>query len=781
MIENRELKKCYKDIQEEIKSILVSEEDGGSPEQLFTEFVLSALAENGETENYRVTYDEKVSKRGVEHKVNGYALYENYESLDLFVTLYNHEKNIKKVSKTQAEKALDRLVKFFRNAVSRNYVHEIEESSEIFDLAQTLAKAKAVKEFLVRVNVFLLTNGEVTSKIKSSSKIEGFPFYYRVVDIHYLFNLLEKSGVPIELDFAANNIEIPCISNFIENKDYQSHLAIIPGTALAEIYEQYGPRLLEQNIRSFLQFTGKINKGIRQTIIAEPHMFFAFNNGITATAEEVRLTEPYGNKGKAIAYVKDFQIVNGGQTTASIYHTWKKNKADISKVFVPIKLTIINDRENFSEIVGQIAEHANTQNKVSASDLSSNRENLVTLEKLSRSLWVPPKPEEMHQTRWFFERTRGQYKNEKARFATTPARKKQFEKQNPKNQMFTKELLAKYINSWKECYQDGRLVIGPFTVVRGSQKNYAQFLNYNFTDKPDHIFFEDAVALAILFKSAEKIYGVKPNSIGDMRYITVPYSIAWLSYKTNYSLNLYGIWKKQEISTELRDKLREIMMNIEDCIKKNAPGSLYGEWAKKEECWLQIKHQNFGISLHELSDDCDSDSYVNRRKLTKEDTEKAEIRTSLERLKSIHPNTWKKIEEWGKETEKISQYQRDMANTIGNRIKARKELSETERKQGEKILDIADKNPHLYLDMEQFFLEDESEMIAGIDITTTLVKAVVKWDENNRKLKPQERRFMEYLSSGRLNMTGKNKYIAARLFKKAQNCGFCEISIAVEA
>ena len=150
MIENRELKNCYKDIQEEIKSILVSEEDGGSPEQLFTEFVLSALVENGETENYRVTYDEKISKRGVEHKVNGYALYENYESLDLFVTIYNHEKNIKKVSKTQAEKALDRLVKFFRNAVSRNYVHEIEESSEIFDLAQTLAKAKAVKEFLVR-------------------------------------------------------------------------------------------------------------------------------------------------------------------------------------------------------------------------------------------------------------------------------------------------------------------------------------------------------------------------------------------------------------------------------------------------------------------------------------------------------------------------------------------------------------------------------------------------------------------------------------------------------
>ena len=777
MIENKELKKCHKDIQEEIKSALISEEEGGTPEQLFTEYALSALAENGETENYRVTYDEKISKRGVEHKINGYALYENYESLDLFVSIYNHEKEIKTVSKADLEKAMARLVKFFRNAVSRNYVHEIEESSEIFDLAQTLANAQEIKDFLVRVNVFLLTNGEVKSKIRISSKIEGFPVFFRVIDIHYLCNLAKTSGVPIELDFAGSGVVIPCISNLKKNEDYQSYLAIFPGSALVDIYEQYGPRLLEQNVRSFLQFTGKINKGIRQTIIQEPQMFLAFNNGITATAEHVHLIDLPGNKGKAIGCVKDFQIVNGGQTTASIYHTCKKGKADPSKIFIPLKLTIINDRENFSEIVGRIAEYANTQNKVSASDLSSNRENLVTLEKLSRTLWAPPKPGEMHQTRWFFERTRGQYRNEKSRFATTPSRKKQFEKQNPKGQMFTKELLAKYINSWKEGYHNGRLVIGPHTVVRGSQKNYALFLNYNFTDKPDHIFLEDAVAQAILFKSAEKIYGVKPNSIGDMRYIAVPYSIAWLGYKTENSLNLYKIWKNQEISSDLSRKLREIMLKTEEYIKKNAPGSLYGEWAKKEECWLQIRQQNFDVSLHEISDDLETSSYASRRKLKKEDTIKAETQTSLDRLKLVHPKTWKKIEQWGKETGKLTQFQRDMANTIGSRLRAQKELTETERKQGEKILDIADKNPQLFLDMEDFFLEDESEVIAGTNITLDLVWRIVEWNKNNRLLKPQEHRFLEYLASLKLNMEGKNKYIAACLLKKAKKQGFNETLI----
>lgn len=163
-----------------------------------------------------------------------------------------------------------------------------------------------------------------------------------------------------------------------------------PSIALADIYEQYGARLLEQNVRSFLQFTGKINKGIRNTILKEPHMFMAFNNGIAATAEEITITDLPNNQGKTIAKVKDFQIVNGGQTTASIYHTWKKDKVDISNVFVPVKLTIVKNRDNFSEIVGRIAEYANTQNKVSASDLSSNKENHVIIEKLSRTIWAPP-------------------------------------------------------------------------------------------------------------------------------------------------------------------------------------------------------------------------------------------------------------------------------------------------------------------------------------------------------------------------------------------------------
>lgn len=772
-MENKELQKFYIDLQEEINSSLISEEEGTNPEQIFTELVLSYLSEAGETENYRVCFDEKISKRGVEHKINGYSLYENYETLDLFVTIYNGDSTIQSIQKGDANKTIERAVKFFRNAIYKDYVNEIEESSEIFDLAQTLANVPEVKEYLTRVNIFLLTNGEVKSDVKISDTIAGYTIFYRIIDINYLFNLSDKSRVPIEIDFEQAGYKVPCIVNEIENTEYQSWLAIIPGIALADIYEQYGARLLEQNVRSFLQFTGKINKGIRNTILKEPHMFMAFNNGIAATAEEITITDLPNNQGKTIAKVKDFQIVNGGQTTASIYHTWKKDKVDISNVFVPVKLTIVKNRDNFSEIVGRIAEYANTQNKVSASDLSSNKENHVIIEKLSRTIWAPPIHGETIQTRWFYERSRGQYKNERVRFGITPSKRKQFDKQNPRSQMFTKESLAKFINSYKEVYNGKKLVIGPHVVVRGSQKNYAQFLNYNFNFKPDNIWFEDAIAKAILFSSAEKIYGVKPNAIGDMRYITVPYSIAWLGYRLNYKLDLYKIWKNQSLSENLKSKLYEVMSKVEEYIKTNAPGSLYGEWAKKEECWIAIKNESFEINLENLKSDLEDESIEKRKKLSEDETQKVEIEASLNRLKSIHPKTWKKIEEWGRETKNLTQYQCDMAFTLRNKIKNNRTISDVERSQGETILNIvAEINPELFFDMEDFFEEDNSKKVEEVEITLDLIERIVLWDKKNKRLDAYKYRFMVDLLEGRKALTDRNKYLARLNLKTVEKYGF---------
>lgn len=772
-MENKELQKFYIDLQEEINSTLVTEEEGANPEQIFTELALSYLADAGETENCQVCFDEKVSKRGIEHKINGYSLYENYETLDLFVTVYNADPIVQGVTKGDVEKTTERAIKFFRNAIYKDYVNEIEESAEIFDLAQTLAHVPEVKEYLTRVNIFLITNGEVKAEAKISDTIAGYTVFYRIIDLNYLFNLSSKSRVPIVINFEQSGHKVPCIVNETENTEYQSWLAIIPGIALADIYEQYGARLLEQNVRSFLQFTGKINKGIRNTILKEQHMFMAFNNGIAATAEEVSITDLPNNQGKAIAQVKDFQIVNGGQTTASIYHTWKKDRVDISHVFVPVKLTIVKNRENFSEIVSRIAEYANTQNKVSAADLSSNKENHVLIEKLSRTIWAPPLKGETTQTRWFFERSRGQYKNERVRFGITPSKRKQFDKQNPRDKMFTKELLAKFINSYEEIYNGKKLVVGPHIVVRGSQKNYVQFLNYNFSFKPDNIWFEDAIAKAILFSSAEKVYGVKPNAIGDMRYITVPYSIAWLGFRLNYELDLYKIWKQQSLSETLRSKLYEVMSRIEQYIKANAPGSLYGEWAKKEDCWMAIKNESFNIDLDSLKGELQNRSSEKRRKLSEDDTQNAEIEASLSRLKSIHFKTWRKIEDWGRETKNLTQYQYEMASTLSSKIRNDRVISDIERNQGETVLNlVAEVNPELFYDMDDFFVEDQTKKPEEVEITLELVERIVKWDKKNKRLDPYKYRFMVELMEGQKPLSDRNKFLARLNLKTAEKFGF---------
>jgi hypothetical protein len=772
--EHIELQKFYTSLQEDIKSLSITQEEGTTPEQTFTDLTLSMLSESGETENYRLGYDEKVSKRGIEHKINAYALSENYETLDLFISLFNGTETIQVVSKTDADKAIDRLLKFFKYAIYKDYASEVETSSEIFDLAHTIANSPEVKEFLTRVNIFLLTDGEVKSEFKTSEKIAGCTIYYRVIDINYLFNLSEKSRIPIEINFEANNAVLPCIIANSHNEEYQSYLSIIPGEVLAKIYEQFGSRLLEQNVRSFLQFSGKINKGIRKTIIEEPHMFLAFNNGIAATADEVQIIDLPNGQGQAIGSVKDFQIVNGGQTTASIYHTWKKDKAIISSISVPLKLSVVKKKDKFSDIVGRISEYANTQNKVSVVDLSSNKPSHIELEKISRNIWAPPKKGDTQQTTWFYERARGQYKNAILKYGFTPSKKKAFELKNPKSQVFTKEDLAKYVNCWQEVYDERKLVIGPHIVVRGNQKNYVQFMNFNFDKKPENIFFEDTIAKAILFRAAEKIYGVKPNAIGDMRYITVPYSIAWLGYKLNYKLDLYKIWKNQAVSEHIKSLLFKVMQEIESFIKNNAPGSLYGEYAKREECWNSVKERNFDFDFSIIKDDLESSSSATkRRRVSDDDLAKAEFEASISRIKSVPYQIWRDIEHWGQTNKNLTRYQCDIANTISNRLRSNRELTPIEISNAHKILDIVvEEAPEVFYKLDEIDESADNKHHQKSEIDIEVIKDIVAWDKKNKRLKDYEYKFMSNLAEGRTPLTERNLFIAGLNLEKIKKQGY---------
>ena len=772
--ENSELNRFYQNTLQEIKNLQVSRDEGGSLEELFTEWAVDLLAEAGETENVRVAYDEKALGTKNQHKINAYSISDNYETIDLFITIFKGTDNPAKVLKEEIDTSSKRIANFFRKGIYKDYVNEIEESSPIFDFAHTLSNSLEIKSGLVRVNAIILTDGLYTGTVPSSIDIHGYPFFFRTIDIEYLYNVSEKSHIPIEIDFEKEGYDVPCIESSTINEAYQSYLAIIPGVALATMYERFGSRLLEQNVRSFLQFTGKINKGIRATILNEPHMFLAFNNGLAATAEEIEIENLHG--GKFIRKIKDFQIVNGGQTTASIFHTFKKDKADISGINVQVKFSVIKNKTNFSEIVSRISEYANTQNIDSLSDLSSNRPYHITMEKLSRNLVTPHIPGKTNQTKWFYERARGQYKNARIKDGFTKTRQKAFDLMNPRNQLFTKEELAKYQNTYQEVFEGKKLVIGPHIVVRGGQKNYVQFINYNEVKNPDNIYFEDTVAKAIIFRSAEKIYGVKPYAIGDMRYITVPYAIAYLGYLTNYKLDLYKIWKNQSISEQLSNLLYDLMVNIEGYIKKNAPGSLYGEWAKKEECWFSLKNSGIKIDPELLRDDlANSKNPTIRRKISDNDSDNQQIQEDFEKIKSIPHKVWDKIEQWGLVSEKLTQQQRNTALTIAGRVRNKSNISDYERITGLKIIDIViDNAPEILFEIDDIKNEDIKKNDQTINITLELIKKMVEWDRKNKKLKDHHFIFMDNVVKGKYPLNERSKSFAIISYNHIKRYGFTE-------
>jgi hypothetical protein len=768
-----EINNYYSSLLQDIRSMQDTSEEGASQEQLFTQIALDMLSEAGETENAYIAYDEKDLGTKNQHKINAYAISDNYETVDLFISIYKGDNTIQSIPKDIIEQATKRISNFFRKSIYNDYANDVEESSPIFEFAHTLANYAELKENLVRVNATIITNGEYKGDFPNPQEICGYKLFYRILDVNYLFGISEKSRMPIEIDFKADNTQVPCLVSQTVNNDYQAYIAILPGQGLANLYERFGARLLEQNVRSFLQFNGKINKGIRETIKDKPHMFLAYNNGIAATADYIELDET----NHYITKIRNLQIVNGGQTTASIYHTWKKDKADISNIFVQVKLSVIKKEEEFSSIVSRISQYANTQNKVNDADFSANNPFLIEFEKLSRYILSPITDESNIQTNWFFERARGQYKNIRLKDGFTKARLNQFDLKYPKKQMFTKVELAKYVNSYKEIFEGKKLVIGPHIVVRGNEKNYAQFIDNNIQLKINNVYFEDTIAKIIIFKTAEKLYGVKPNNIGEMRNAVVPYAIALTGFLTNYELDLYKIWKNQKLSETLQTFLYNLMKQINDFIIKNSPSSHYIEWAKKEDCWNTVKQHAWKININDIKNDLIDKSTASKRYVI-EDSEDEELQKKyqFEIINSIPFELWKEIESWGKQSGFLTINQQSTAFEIAYKIKNKKQISDSERIKAFTIFEIVCNNNiellHKADEIETESLVSNTNSTEQISITLDLISKIVKWDKTNKRLKPFEFQFMYNLMEGKKELSEYNKKIAYYNYLKVKKFGF---------
>ena len=353
-------------------------------EGLFTDLMLEYLADAGEIDDREICSHQA---RGI--KVNGYAFFNDNEALDLFVSHYTGEYPPVRVARSDLQKQLKRIRTFFDKAISRNYSN-LEESSPAFDLADRICQ---LRDRLSLVRLFVLTDGiagidaiedEICGTYRISSHVWDIERLHRLVSSDYRPD-------PIEIDMVNEfGTALPCLPMPKEKPVYSTYSCVISADILADLYDRFNTRLLERNVRAYLQMRGNINKGIRDTITNQPHMFLAYNNGISATAEEVELVDIHDGM-KGISRIRDFQIVNGGQTTASIYHTRTKDKQDVSEVFIQVKLTVLKNPNDIDYIVPKISEYANSQNKINAADFTSNDPFNITMQKLSRQIWDPAK------------------------------------------------------------------------------------------------------------------------------------------------------------------------------------------------------------------------------------------------------------------------------------------------------------------------------------------------------------------------------------------------------
>lgn len=599
----RALENYIEELKSDIASRVYSEGEGASFEDKFTEYCIEVLESIGKSEGARVlSYVHPNSQGGIDWKINGYCLKdlakdenkkEYYETLDLFITFYKNEYDYN-ITKDDYTKSLNQIKRFINSALKRHIDYIDKAHTELYHLIGTIGKQG--KEF-DRINVYFLING-FSNHEKEKIEIADADVFVHTWDVSRLFKINESNSVhePIEIEFDSFTEDgkgLQCLQVPGIDEMYDCYLAIVPGEILAKLYKEYSNELLESNVRAFLGQAGKFNKGIRDTIRTKPQMFLPYNNGITATAESVE-TKIIDNQ-LVITKLNDFQIVNGGQTTASLYHTQKKFKdADLSKIFVQMKLTVIKDKEQKNIEVPNISRFANSQNKVSELDLSSNNPYFIQIENLSRKKYVV-NPENKNQSLlWFFERANGQYRETLNK--QTPTQQKKFKEQNPSNLKFVKSDIAKFINGWE---------LEPHYVAQGSQKNFIHYTK-KITDLvsknklPGENFYRKLIANAILFKTIDQLFGRKGiNAIGDtsLKALSVAYTVSYFHYLTNNRIDLWKIYEEQKIDDFLKNHLSKLLGFVYNHIITEASGSLISEYAKRQSSWEKLKNTSYSDDL----------------------------------------------------------------------------------------------------------------------------------------------------------------------------------------
>ena len=666
----------YRDFMEEVSLASSSETFGWEQQDFFTAVMLDYLEEAGEANSPVIC-----PFRGYGLQLNAYSFAEDFSNVDIYISVFSESETLQSISRNEIDAAIKRAIQLYRKATNDLYT-SFERDNDTYEFAISI---RDQKNTIKTIRVIALTNGITKPIHLNNLRMDNVDISFDVWDMDRLYRCITsgKMRETIEIDFSEMfGLTIPCIENTTSEK-YSVYLAIISGEVLSAIYEQHGPRLLERNVRSFLQVKGAVNKGIRDTLRDEPEMFLAYNNGISVTAESIEIVRDENNK-PSIKKIRDMQIVNGGQTTASIYNAKKdkKNNVDLTKVYVQMKVSVIESSESMDEIVPKISAYANTQNKIQMADFSANDPYHRKVEELSRIIWTPA-VKGAKSRNWFYERARGQYTDMLSK-ETTPLRKKAFKELHP---LFTKTDLAKYENTWDQL---------PYQVSEGAQKNFKKFtlrLNERGGYLPDETYYHRLIAKAILFRRAEKL--IQNQQYGGYRANIVTYTLAFLSYKTAQRLDLDSIWRNQALTTATEDNIVAISKLVHESITTPPGGANIGEWCKKTKCWETVKELSYSITkeleveLLEIGKSLPVVSTAARLNASTFNTATPEEFVIIKQATAIQPSVWYALSKWARETGNFQGWQRSLAFNVGQAIARGKDPSFKQAIQALKVYEEA--------------------------------------------------------------------------------------------
>ncbi|PAE23877.1 AIPR family protein [Bacillus sp. 7894-2] len=592
MIETRQRKEFLLDFMEELEEKAIKT---GSYQVPFLEKMISFMDRPDDPEILIPPYKDTAKNIAV----NAYSYDDENQVLDLYVADYNFEQNeedLLTINMTAVTEIANRVKRFVTNA--KSLLQTIDHSLEAYDLAKVIDEEM---ENINEINIFVVTNLYYSSNKPVEMTIPGIETVnVQVWDIDRVQQLItseqavETDYIDFERDYGETfeMMFVPDPSSGV--KEFDCYVGYISAELLAKAYDEWGQKLVERNVRSFLQARGGTNKGIRDTL-KDPfqrRMFVAYNNGISTVARtgDFELVEDGVNQYK-IKGLSGWQIVNGGQTTASIHKAYKDG-ISLKDVYVQAKLTILQVNEFVSkdqhlledEMISRISQYANTQNKINKSDLLANTRFMSDLEKFSRNIWIPAKDGRRPESKWYFERARGQYMVDINR-RKRGKEQTDFKKQYPKEKVLTKVDLAKYFMSW-EGY--------PHVSSKGGEEAFKKFMDLNKTfwsgstqDKITLSVYQKLIARAIINQRVKEI--VDEMKLRGYKANVIYYTVAMLHHLYSEQIDLVGVWEEQALSDKWDDIVRTIADKTLFYLKESAGERNVTQWAKQEACWIQFK------------------------------------------------------------------------------------------------------------------------------------------------------------------------------------------------